>query len=61
MFWNWAVSGSWKGSDKHNRENLNHHDQILSRNMDTEDTALKGQKEVRNMLVETRGRGIVAM
>ena len=58
-----SASESSEGSEEHHRENLsllqeflNHHEQTVSRSMDTKSTA--SQKEVRNMLLKISGRGM---
>lgn len=60
-FWNWAVSEDRKNVEEHDGESLNYHDQIINGNMDTRTLLLRTQKEVRNMLVETRGKGSLVM
>lgn len=57
-----SASESSEASEEHHRENLNllqeflnHHEQTVSRSMDTKSTA--SQKEVRNMLLKISGRG----
>jgi hypothetical protein len=37
--WNQAVGGSWENFDKHDRETLNCHEQIVDRNMDSKGVA----------------------
>lgn len=48
------VSKSWKDLEQHDRKSL--HRQV-SRNLDFDDTASEGSKEVRKLLLETGGRG----
>lgn len=57
--WDGSISrGLLENFEEHNRESLNYYEQTVGRNLDFENTALKGS-EVRRMLLETGGRGIL--
>ena len=46
--WNWAIVKDWKDLQENNKESLNCLDQSVSRNLNIEDTASEGSKEVRD-------------